>query len=116
MSEQDNIFRKIIRGEADAEIVYEDHEMLAFRDIFPAAPLHILLIPRKAIDSLADTTPDDEGLLGRMLLRIAALAREFGVSEAGYRTVINTNAAGGQTVSQLHIHLLAERDLTWPPG
>lgn len=116
MSDQDNIFRKIIRKEAQAELVYEDDEMLAFKDLYPAAPLHILLIPKKSLDSLAEATAEDAPLLGRMLLRVAELAREFGVQESGYRTVINTHAAAGQTVAHLHVHLLAKRDMTWPPG
>ena len=112
----DNIFRKILRGEASADVVYEDADMIAFRDLYPAAPHHILIIPRKPIDTLSDANAQDVELLGKMLLRAASLAKAMGVADKGYRCVINCNEEGGQTVYHLHLNLLAGRALGWPPG
>lgn len=109
------IFKKIIDREIPADIVYEDEHCLAFRDINPQAPVHLLLIPKKEIRSLAETTPDDQALLGHLLLTIRKLAGEFGLT-GGFRTVANTGADGGQTVDHLHFHLLGQRPLDWPPG
>lgn len=111
------IFKKIIDKELPADIVYEDDLCLAFRDISPQAPTHILVIPKKEIRSLNDIDhASDKELLGHMLVTVSQFAKSQGVGEDGYRVVINTNQKGGQTVYHLHMHLLAGRDLSWPPG
>lgn len=117
MSGQSNktIFKRIIDGELPADIVYEDKHCLAFRDITPQAPTHVLIIPRKEIASLAETSEIDEPLLGRLLAVAARVAKDLDL-EAGYRTVINVGRDGGQSVDHLHVHLLGGRKLTWPPG
>lgn len=112
----DTIFAKIVRREIPADIVYEDDDVLAFRDLNPQAPVHVLFIPRRAIATLDDARPDDATLLGKLLLAAAAYARAQGFANDGYRTVINTNGHGGQTVFHIHVHLLAGRQMTWPPG
>ncbi|AND68003.1 HIT family hydrolase [Dyella thiooxydans] len=112
----DTIFGKIIKREIPADIVYEDDEVLAFRDLNPQAPVHVLFIPKRAIATLNDATPDDAALLGKMLLAAANYAKQQGFAEDGYRTVVNCNTHGGQTVYHLHVHLLAGRRMTWPPG
>ena len=112
----DTIFSKIIRREIPADIVYEDDEVLAFRDLNPQAPVHLLFIPKKPIATLNDATPDDAELLGKLMLAAKAYAKAEGFAEQGYRTVININEDGGQTVYHLHVHLLAGRRLHWPPG
>ncbi|HMH69690.1 MAG TPA: histidine triad nucleotide-binding protein [Pinirhizobacter sp.] len=112
----DTIFAKIVRREIPADIVYEDDDVLAFRDLNPQAPVHVLFIPKRAIATLSDATADDAVLLGKLLLAAARYAREQGFEKNGYRTVINTNEDGGQTVFHLHVHLLAGRRMTWPPG
>lgn len=112
----ETIFSKIIRREIPADIVYEDDDVLAFRDLNPQAPVHVLFIPKRAIATLDDATPDDATVLGKLLLAAAAYAREQGFEKDGYRTVINTNGHGGQTVFHIHVHLLAGRQLHWPPG
>ena len=109
------IFAKIINGEIPADIVYEDEHCLAFRDVNPQAPTHVLLIPRKPVESLDHLTADDSVLMGHMMLIVPEVARKLGISD-GYRTIINTGKHGGQTVFHLHIHILAGRNLTWPPG
>lgn len=112
----DTIFGQIARGEVPADIVYKDDEILAFRDINPQAPTHILVIPRKPIPTLDAAGPEDTELLGRLLLVAAQVARESGIAERGYRVVINCNAGAGQTVYHLHLHVLGGRPLNWPPG
>lgn len=112
----DTIFGKIARGEVPADLVYEDDEVLAFRDLSPQAPVHLLVIPRKPIATLNDAQPEDAQRLGRLLLAAAKVARLSGIAESGYRTVINCNAAGGQTVYHLHLHVLGGRPMQWPPG
>lgn len=112
----DTIFAKIIRREVPADIVYEDDEVLAFRDLDPQAPVHVLFIPKKPIATLNDASPADAALLGKLLLAAAAYAKSEGFAEDGYRTVINCNLHGGQTVFHLHVHLLAGSRLSWPPG
>ena len=112
----DTIFGKIIRREIPADIVYEDDDVLAFRDLNPQAPVHVLFIPKKAIATLDAATPEDALLLGRLHLTAAAYARGQGFAGDGYRTVVNCNTHGGQTVYHLHVHLLAGRKLGWPPG
>lgn len=109
------IFKRIIDKEIPADIVYEDDRCLAFRDINPQAPTHVLVIPRKEISSLASAADDDTALLGHLLTTTRKLAVKLGLSD-GYRVVINNGAHGGQTVDHLHVHLLGGRPLTWPPG
>jgi histidine triad (HIT) family protein len=112
----DTIFGKIIRKEIPANIVYEDDLCLAFTDVDPKAPTHILVIPKKPIPKLADAAPEDKELLGHLLLTVKAVADQVGLTENGYRVVINTGNDGGQTVFHLHLHLLGGRSLAWPPG
>ncbi|MBW4688500.1 MAG: histidine triad nucleotide-binding protein [Komarekiella atlantica HA4396-MV6] len=111
----DTIFSKIIRREIPADIVYEDNLALAFKDIHPQAPIHILVIPKKPIAQLADAESQDHALLGHLLLTVKRVAEEAGLKN-GYRVVINTGDDGGQTVSHLHLHILGGRQLNWPPG
>lgn len=110
------IFKKIIDREIPAEIVYEDDICLAFKDISPVAPTHLLLIPKKEIESMAAVTSEDKETLGHMMLKASEIAKEQGISENGYRLVANTNNDGGQTVYHLHFHILGGRELQWPPG
>ncbi|MGY3039099.1 histidine triad (HIT) family protein [Rhodanobacter sp. TND4EL1] len=112
----DTIFSKIIRREIPADIVYEDEDVLAFRDLNPQAAVHVLFIPKKPIATLNDALATDAELLGKLLLAAASYARAEGFAEQGYRAVINCNEDGGQTVFHLHVHLLAGRRLHWPPG
>ena len=112
----DTIFGRIIRREIPADIVYEDEQVLAFRDVNPQAPVHILIIPKRAIATLNDLRPEDEPLVGHLHTVAAKLAADMGFAESGYRTVMNCNGDGGQTVFHIHLHLLAGRPLTWPPG
>jgi histidine triad (HIT) family protein len=111
----DTIFGKIIRREIPADIVYEDDQCLAFRDVNPQAPTHVLIIPKKAISQISAAAPEDQALLGHLLLTAKRVAAELGL-EQGYRLVINNGAEGGQTVYHLHLHLLGGRSLGWPPG
>lgn len=112
----DTIFSKIIRREIPADVVYETDEVLGFRDLNPQAPVHVLFIPKKPLATLNDAAPGDAELLGELLLAAADYARREGFAERGYRTVINCNEHGGQTVFHLHVHLLAGRAMNWPPG
>jgi histidine triad (HIT) family protein len=109
------IFKRILDGEIPADVVYEDELCLAFRDVSPQAPTHVLVIPRKEIQSIVHLQPEDQALIGHMLLVVQKIAIDLGHSD-GFRTVINTGKEGGQTVDHLHIHLLAGRGLQWPPG
>lgn len=109
------IFQKIIDHQIPADIIYEDDQCLAFRDINPQAPTHVLIIPRKAIPSLASAGPEDQALLGHLLLVAQKLAEQLKLSD-GYRAVMNCGRDGGQTVDHLHVHLLGGRGLGWPPG
>lgn len=111
----DNIFLKIINRQLPAKIVYEDEHCLAFHDINPQAPVHVLIIPRKEIRTHADITEEDRTLLGHLHLVAARLARQLGI-ENGYRIVINCRELAGQTVPHLHLHLLGGRAMGWPPG
>ncbi len=111
----DTIFTKIVRREIPADIIYEDDLVLAFRDIAPQAPVHILVIPKKPIPKLADASPEDGELLGHLLLIIKQIAAEEKLDN-GYRVVVNNGADGGQTVDHLHFHILGGRYLQWPPG
>ncbi len=112
----DCIFCKIAAGEIPATKVYDDGEVLAFRDINPEAPVHLLVIPRRHIATLNDLTAADVALIGRLYLAAKQVATELGVAENGYRTVINCNRDAGQIVFHVHMHLLAGRELGWPPG
>jgi len=106
-----SIFAKIIRGEADADIVFQDDRLTCFRDISPAAPVHILIVPNKEIPTVNDLTDDDEALVGYMVLTAKRLAREEGIDESGYRLIINCNRDGGQVVDHLHLHLIGGRPM-----
>lgn len=110
------LFCRIAAGEIPSSMVYEDDRVIAFNDINPQAPLHVLIVPRKHIATLNDLRQDDDGLVGEMMRRAGAIAADRGYAERGYRTVFNCNAAAGQTVFHIHMHLLAGRGLTWPPG
>jgi histidine triad (HIT) family protein len=110
------LFCRIIAGEIPSKRVYEDSDLLAFEDIKPGAPLHVLVIPKRHIATLNDLQPGDDALLGGMVRRASLIARERGYEESGYRTVINTNSNAGQSVFHIHLHLLAGRRLAWPPG
>ena len=112
----DTIFSKIIRREIPADIVYEDEHVLAFRDIQPQAPVHVLFVPKDARATLNDLAADDAALVGRLVLAAATYAKREGFAENGYRTVMNCNRDGGQTVFHIHLHLLAGRAMHWPPG
>ena len=112
----ETIFTKIIRKEIPARIVYEDELCLAFHDIHPRAPVHVLVIPKKPIATLEDLKPEDQALVGHLFLSLLRVARELGVAENGYRVVINCREHGGQEVAHLHLHLLGGRPLSWPPG
>ena len=112
----DCLFCKIVAGEIPGSVVYQDERLVAIKDINPQAPTHVLIVPRRHIASLNDLTPDDDSLVGEMMRRAAALAREYGHTDRGYRTVFNTNADAGQTVFHIHLHLLAGRRFGWPPG
>jgi len=110
------IFGRIAAGEIPADIVYEDDDLVAFRDLSPQAPTHILIIPRKPIRTLNDVEEADAELVGKLFLAAAKVAKQLGIAEAGYRVVVNCNAVGGQTVFHLHLHLLGGRPMQWPPG
>ena len=110
------LFDKIIAREIPADIVFEDEHVLAFRDIHPQAPVHVLFIPKRPVATLNDLAPGDEAVVGRLALAAAAYAKREGFAEDGYRVVMNCNRDGGQTVFHIHLHLLAGRALQWPPG
>lgn len=112
----DTLFAKIARREIPAQIVYQDDEVTAFRDINPVAPTHVLIVPNKVIPTLNDAGAEDAALLGKLVLTAQKLARQFGIAERGYRLVMNCNPDGGQTVYHVHLHLLGGRKMTWPPG
>ncbi len=112
----ETIFSRIIRREIPADIVYETDRVLAFRDINPQAPIHILIVPKKPIATLNDLQAEDAELIGQLYLAARQIAIEQGFAEAGYRTLINCNRDGGQDVFHIHLHLLAGRRMSWPPG
>lgn len=112
----DCLFCRIAAGETPAAIVHQDEHLIAFKDINPQAPMHVLVVPRRHIATLNDLTESDDQLVGEMMRRGAAIARAHGHADAGYRTVFNTNAGAGQTVFHIHLHVLGGRSLTWPPG
>lgn len=111
-----NVFARILAQEIPAELVHEDEHCIAFRDVAPQAPTHLLVIPRKPIVKIADAGPEDRELLGHLLLTAAAIARAQGFADDGYRLVINNGEGGGQSVFHLHLHVLAGRQFAWPPG
>ncbi|AIE75989.1 MULTISPECIES: histidine triad nucleotide-binding protein [unclassified Synechocystis] len=112
---EDTIFGKIIRREIPAAIVYEDDLCLAFKDVNPQAPVHVLLIPKKPLPQLSDATPEDHALLGHLLLKAKEVAADLGIGDR-FRLVINNGAEVGQTVFHLHLHILGDRPFSWPPG
>ncbi len=110
------LFCKMVSGEIEADIVYDNDEVLAFRDINPQAPVHILIIPKRHIATLNDLEPGNAGVMGQLYLAARAVAKEQGIAEEGYRTLINCNRLGGQVVFHVHLHLLGGRGMGWPPG
>ena len=112
----DCLFCKIINREIPGSIVYEDERVLAFNDINPQAPTHVLLVSKRHIESLNELQPDDDQIVGELVRRAAAIAKERGISAGGYRTVFNTNRDAGQSVWHIHLHLLGGRTMKWPPG
>ena len=110
------IFSKIIKRELPADIVYEDTDLLAFHDISPQAPVHIIIIPKKEINTLNNLRKEDEIIVGKMVLLAKNLAKEFKINLSGYRTVFNCNEDGGQTVYHIHMHIMGGRQMKWPPG
>jgi histidine triad (HIT) family protein len=112
----DCLFCQIVKREIPASIVYEDDRVLAFNDINPQAPTHILVIPKQHVATLNDLSPDHDAMIGELVRRAAAIAKDRGLSAGGFRTVFNTNREAGQTVFHVHLHLIGGRRLTWPPG
>lgn len=112
----DCLFCGIVEGRIPAKLIREDAHTLAFADINPQAPVHVLVIPRKHLTSLDGAGSEDDALLGALMLAARDVARSEGIAESGYRTVINTGEEGGQTVGHLHVHVLGGRAMTWPPG
>lgn len=116
MSESKTIFKRIIDGEIEANIVYEDEMCVAFHDVAPQAPTHVLLIPKKEVVNVTALAEEDRELAGHLLLTVGKVAKELGIESDGYRVVANCGRNGGQSVDHLHLHILAGRPLTWPPG
>ena len=116
MTDPDCLFCKICAGEIPADIVMETDEIVAFRDINPQAPTHILIIPRRHIPTINDISDEDAEIVGKLFAAAKEIAREEGFAEPGYRVIMNCNAAAGQTVFHIHLHLLGGRDFGWPPG
>jgi histidine triad (HIT) family protein len=112
----DCLFCKIVSGHIPASVVFQNDHVVAFKDITPRAPTHLLVVPRRHIATLNDLAPGDDALVGEMIRAAASLAKEHGLDERGYRTVFNCNADAGQTVFHIHLHLLGGRPMTWPPG
>jgi histidine triad (HIT) family protein len=110
------LFEKIAAREIPANIIFEDEQVLAFRDIKPAAPVHILIVPRKPIARIAEAAAEDQAVLGHLLLKAAEIAAKLGIAATGYRLVINNGAHAGESVPHLHLHLIGGRELAWPPG
>jgi len=113
---QDCIFCKIAKKEISSDIVFEDDRVVAFRDLNPQAPVHILVIPKQHFDNLLAFESSDSDLLGRLCFSATQIARQEGIAEDGFRLVINCNEQGGQTVNHIHVHILGGRDMRWPPG
>ena len=116
ISTMDCLFCKLIAREIPADIVFEDDAVIAFRDIAPQAPTHILIIPKRHISTLNDLSEEDCALVGRLQFTAQKIAKTLGIADEGYRVVMNCNEAGGQTVYHIHMHLLGGREMTWPPG
>ena len=112
----DCLFCRIVAGQIPATIVYQNDDVVAFKDITPQAPAHVLIVPRRHISTLNDLVPGDDALVGEMVRTAATIAGELGHADRGYRTVFNCNADAGQTVFHIHMHLLGGRSMTWPPG
>ena len=112
----DCLFCKIAAGDIPASIVYQDDRLIALEDINPQAPMHVLVVPRRHLATLNDLAEGDDQLVGEMIRRAAAIAREHGHADRGYRTVFNCNAGAGQTVFHIHLHVLGGRSFSWPPG
>jgi histidine triad (HIT) family protein len=110
------LFEKIAAREIPADIVYEDEHVVAFRDIAPKAPVHVLVVPRKPIARVAEATASEQPLLGHLLLKAAAVASQLGLAQSGFRLVINNGRDGGESVPHLHVHILGGRAMGWPPG
>jgi histidine triad (HIT) family protein len=110
------LFEKIIAREVPGEIVYEDDQVVAFQDIRPQAPVHVLLVPRKPIARIAEAKPADQAVLGHLLLKAAHVANKLGLTQSGFRLVFNNGADAGEAVPHLHCHILGGRHLSWPPG
>jgi histidine triad (HIT) family protein len=110
------IFEKIVRREIPADIVWEDDDVLAFRDVNPQAPVHVLIVPKRVVPRLADATPAVVALLGKLLLASRTVAEKMDLLTSGYRVVINSGPDAGESVPHLHLHLLGKRSLAWPPG
>lgn len=116
MTDPECLFCNIVAGEIPAEVVFESEDVVAFRDINPQAPTHVVIIPKRHIATINDLAESDADALGQLYLAAKVIAAQENVSEPGYRTVMNCNAAAGQTVFHIHLHLLGGRDLSWPPG
>ncbi len=116
MQASKTLFQKIADREIPARIIYEDDQVLAFHDVNPQAPVHVLIIPRKPIARIAQAAAEDQSLLGHLLLKAAEVASRLGLGDSGYRLVINNGRDGGETVPHLHCHILGRRPLSWPPG
>jgi histidine triad (HIT) family protein len=112
----DSLFCKIVAREIPASIVYEDDRVMAFNDINPEGPTHVLIVPKRHIATLNDLGEGDDAIVGEMVRRAAAIAKERGIDAGGFRTVFNTNRDAGQTVLHIHLHLIGGRSLAWPPG
>ena len=112
----DNIFNKIINKEIKADIVFENDKVIAFKDINPAAPIHLLIIPKKNIKTINDIEENDKELIGELFLAAKKIAKDYNIDKNGYRLIFNCNDDAGQTIFHIHMHLLAGRKLSWPPG
>ena len=112
----ETIFAKIIKGEIPAKVVYDDEQCMAFHDVSPQAPVHVLVIPKKPIESLEHATAEDKSVLGHLQMVAQQVARDLGINETGYRVVMNCGRDGGQSVHHIHYHVLGGRPLSWPPG
>ena len=110
------LFEKIIAREIPAKIVFEDDDVIAFQDVNPQAPAHVLIVPKRVIPRLAEAIESDQALLGKLILTAMKVARDLGIGESGYRVVINSGPDAGESVPHLHVHLLGKRALAWPPG
>jgi len=110
------LFERIGDGEVPAQIVYQDDKVIAFRDIKPAAPTHVLIVPRKPIPRIAEAKPEDHQVLGHLMLKAAQIAEQLGLKESGYRLVINNGPDASESVPHLHLHIIGGRKMSWPPG